>query len=109
MAEFAERRRKSQVKGGGGMVKRDPRIEKDYPATWDLLTTSKLQDGTVVRTMTVLLFIQDGWWKACLNDRQGEVSSFVSAETAVALLQAIEEGLAQDSLEWRSSGSSKRR
>jgi len=109
MAEFAERRRAAPVRAAGSGVKRDPRVEKDFPAIWDLMTTTKLKDGTSVATMTVLLFVQDGLWKACLNDRQGEVSSFVSADTALALLQAIEEGLAGDSLEWRSSKPYKRK
>lgn len=109
MAEFAERRRQAPVRAAGSGVKRDPRVEKDFPATWDLMTTTKLKDGTSVATLTILVFCQDGLWKACVNDRQGEVSSFVSAETALGLLQAIEEGLAGDSLEWRASKPYKRK
>lgn len=101
MAEYSERRRAAAASSQSGSVQRDPRVEKDFPALWDLMTTTKLKDGKVRRTMTVLLFVDDGKWKACLNDRENGVTAFVSGDTAQALLMSIEEGLQGDSLEWR--------
>ena len=103
MAEFTERRRKEGAAVKGGVVQRDPRIEKAYPALWDYLTTSTTSAGKVRRTTTVLVFVDEGSWKACVNDRDTGEVGFVSSDTAMGLLEALERTLAGDAMEWRAS------
>jgi hypothetical protein len=50
---------------------------------------------------TLLLFVEAGRLKGCLNDRDMARSVFVSAESLEGLLDAMETGLADETLEWR--------
>lgn len=53
------------------------------------------------RTATVLFFAEDGEFKACVHDREGERSLFRSASTVVELLEALEKTLARGGSDWR--------
>lgn len=77
---------------------------RQYPALVEYLDLDRFDDGRPRATSTLLVFVDAGVLKACLNDRQmGEVA-FVSAASFEGLLEALEKGLAEGSLDWRQAG-----
>lgn len=79
----------------------DSEFEKDYPWLFAFLTAELWEDKSARATGTLLLFTQDGYLKACVNDRDLNRSCFVSAPSLTLLFDLIEDGLAEDHLEWR--------
>lgn len=72
-----------------------------YARLFEHLVEDRWDDGTVRETSTLLLFVEAGRWKGCLNDRALGRSCFLSADTPEGLLAAFEGGLADDGLDWR--------
>lgn len=80
---------------------------------WPQLLEGLAGDGLMLegapKTATLTLFVEGGQWKACLNDRaEGEVA-FVTADRFTALLDALETGLREGSLDWRRANGGKAR
>lgn len=106
MGEFIKKskaRQKLRVVGGRVI---DPHFEKTYPALFDYFCSDRWDDKTPRLTTTLWLFAEDGRIKACVSDRDTQESAFVTADTLLGLLEAIEEGLAQDGLSWRKKSAS---
>lgn len=74
-----------------------------WPALWEFLTATSWPppDGGPRTVGTVLLFVETGRWKACLRDRECGQVAFVSAASAEGLLDALDAGLTNGSLDWR--------
>lgn len=73
-----------------------------YPHLFEFLVDTRWEDGTERETGTLLLFAEAGRLKACLNDRALGRSVFLSAESLESLFSALQAGLADESLDWRS-------
>lgn len=58
-------------------------------------------DGAKRETGTITLLCDSGMAKAAVNDRDANVSAFLSAESWTGLFKALEEGLSSGRLEWR--------
>lgn len=71
------------------------------PTLHQFLSDTQWDDGGARVPGTLLLFCEQGRYKACLNDRDGSRSVFVSGDSVEAILDALEAGLADDDLEWR--------
>jgi len=79
------------------------------PTLYQWLSDDRWDDGSQRATSTLLLFVEDGCLKGCLNDREGGRSVFVTADSVESLLDELEAGLSQDSLAWRAKpGQSKK-
>ena len=72
-----------------------------FPTLVEFLTSLKYSDGSARQTGTITLMRDADTFKAALHDREVALSSFVSGKTFTALLEALEKGLAADTLEWR--------
>lgn len=72
-----------------------------YPALSEYLTTPVWEDGKARITATLLLFVEDGMVKICVNDRANERSLWRAGETVEDALRAIETGLAGGTTGWR--------
>lgn len=72
-----------------------------YPSLWAFLSASAYDDGESRQTGTMLLFVEQGKVKACLNDRECSDVSFVTGGDVLTLLQRVEEGLRLGDLDWR--------
>lgn len=72
-----------------------------YPILVEWLTLTLWEDNSTRATGTILLFAEDGSWKAALHDRDAGMSCFVSGKSPGDLLAKIELGLRETSLEWR--------
>lgn len=79
----------------------DADFEKQWPYLASWLAETKWDDGTFRETGTLLLFVQDGVLKCCLNDRALNRSCFLSGPTYGCLMDACEAGLEADNLPWR--------
>jgi len=79
----------------------DPSFSKKCPTVLEFLGCNMWPDQTPREPGTITLFIEGHRWKAGVNDRDGEFSAYLSAETFQGLLEALERGLDQDKLDWR--------
>lgn len=80
---------------------KDAQFEKDYPNLSSYMKDVTYDDGSERTTATLLLFVHEGHLKCCLNDRDNERSAFATAFTIVGLFTALEDGLENDTLDWR--------
>ncbi len=74
-----------------------------YPSLCEFLATPRTS-GQKSTTGTLTLFLEDGCFKLCLNDRPRSRSTFVSGQSLRLALQAADAGLASNRLNWRTRG-----
>lgn len=72
-----------------------------FPELWGHLSDPVWEGGEERRTSTLLLFWEEGLWKACLNDRALQRTAWSSGATPEGVLTSLEAGLADGMLEWR--------
>jgi hypothetical protein len=65
------------------------------------LEDAKWDDGSRRETSTLMLLVEDGWLKACLNDRALGCSLWVTGDSLAAVLDALEGHLEAGDGEWR--------
>lgn len=82
-------------------IGQDEAFRRRCPTLHDHLFDQTWDDGSSRETSTLLIFRDDGGWKACLNDRSMQRTAFICGASVQELLDAIEEGLAGDELDWR--------
>lgn len=74
---------------------------KPYPTILEFLTLTQWEDGTQRATGTLTLMAENGVFKCSLRDRDAGCYCFVSGKSPTTLLEALEKGLAGNSLDWR--------
>ena len=79
----------------------DAKFRALYPTLHDFLVEREWDDGKPRKTGTVMLLVEDGWWKAWLHDRDGKGSSWFSGVDLDAVLQVVEESLDSGTVAWR--------
>lgn len=95
--------------GGGGQLAPAPEwVAKAVPCLWEFLTDGKWDDGATRQLGTVLLFLDGFVWKCWVNDKAQGRTAFVSGESLLDCLMAVEEGLREDWLDWRQSNHQQR-
>lgn len=72
-----------------------------YPTVFQYLTDAVWDDGSPRETSTLMLLVEDGWLKACLNDRAMGRSLWVTGDALADVLAALELHLASGSGDWR--------
>lgn len=87
--------------GDTGGVPDDPDFAGVYPATWEYLTLAEYPEGGRRETATLMILVEDGLFKACLNDRANDRSAWVSGDSFDRVLTRLEAVLATDTAEWR--------
>lgn len=97
---------KRRVRPGPGApsdvgLDRDDVIGNSREILFDFLVERVWSDGRPRQTASLLIFVDEGQWKACLNDRDSGSVAFVSSSSVGGLLDAISDGLRGDSLDWR--------
>lgn len=103
VSDFIKRALKSMPQNGAASVP-DEHFRETYPALFDFMTVTRIDlDGREAArlTATVNVFVQDGFFKAFLNDRQTGRSLCVAAVTFTRLWEALEEALTSDEVPWR--------
>jgi len=79
----------------------DPGFFAPFGGVWEFLTSPVYDDGAPRALPTLMFFLHDGRLTAALNDRDNVQTVFVSGDSPEAILDALERGLAGDSLQWR--------
>lgn len=79
----------------------DGTILASCPVLWEFLTLTKWPDASPRKAGTIILFTEGDRWKMCVKDPNGSRVAFVTAGTLDELFLAVNEGLDQDSLDWR--------
>lgn len=96
-----------RVVAGNGVPKasaaEDTSFKSQFPAVYEYLTSTVYPDGSVRRTSSISVFVEDGLWKAALNDRDQDLVLFVAESSFQALLEALELLLQEDQVPWRKS------
>ena len=72
-----------------------------YAAVWEWFTTTTFDDGSARTLPTLTLFMDGRLLKGCLNDRAEGLVAFVTGSSFTAILEAMNEGLEGDCLDWR--------
>lgn len=96
-------RRGGSTNNGAGkaIVASDSEFEKKHPTLWQFLTDSSWSNGEARETGSILIFLQEGMWKAMVKDKDSGMIAFVTKNTFKTLLEAIERGLVDEKLDWR--------
>lgn len=87
--------------GTGGVPDCSCEFATAYPTLAAFLSEGTWEDGAPRETGTITLLWEEGLWKAALNNRDASQSAFVSGRTLGALFEAVEKGIYDDELEWR--------
>ena len=80
-----------------------------YPAVWEYLTEREWEKGKKRETSTLTFFVDEDEWKIAFNDRGNQRAAFITASSFTEVLAALEQGLQEDSLDWRKSRGEKNR
>jgi len=86
---------------GSGPMATDADLSASCPALHEFLTLSVLPGGVVRQTSTLLVFTEGQLWKAVLNEREGDLSLWATAETLQGLWHELEARLTAPVVEWR--------
>lgn len=76
----------------------------DYPVLWDYLSCGEYDDKSRRELSSLVLFLDEDAWKACLNDRDLSRVCFASGNSLEEVLGALEGMLATGSADWRRGG-----
>jgi hypothetical protein len=72
-----------------------------YPALVEFLTRDRYQDNSIRERGTVLLFVEGGRLKACLNDKDAALVGFTTIDTLDDVSMALDKALREDKVDWR--------
>jgi len=67
----------------------------------EFLGSELYADGTDRQPGSLSIFVGDGKWKACLNDRDQDLMCFVTSDDLLKLLDAVERALHKEDADWR--------
>lgn len=98
---YAKRTATPDGKAGVQAVFTDTVFLRSYPAVYEYLTLTKWEDGTQRQPSTMLLLVEEGFMKACLNDRANQRSAWVSGASLTDTMKCLDDGLKDDTLVWR--------
>lgn len=102
MAKFLQRRAAADADDGPCYDVPEPGKPMDkLEALFEFLTLTEWEDGETRERGTLIVFVEDGMWKACLSDKDSGRTCFYSSVAFDQLLAGLDKGLRQDSLEWR--------
>jgi len=79
----------------------DVQWAEEYPTLLSYLSERTYSDNKPRVTSTLLIFVDDGILRICINDRDNNRSAFVTAATFSEALASLESRLLEESLDWR--------
>lgn len=105
MAEFMKRKEKGHATSkkvqAVSIETSDPAFFKKYPALAEFLSLEAWDEQTARERGTLTLFWEEGCFKLAVNDRDSEQTTFLSKGTFLGVLESLEKGFKEDSLDWR--------
>lgn len=100
---FLKRASGTGAPGAPGARVVDADTEARFPALFEFFTLLKWDEKTKRKPGTASLFVDEGRWKAFVNDKDAGRFACVTAGTLLELLELIDRLLREDELEWRKS------
>jgi hypothetical protein len=79
------------------------KFAEQHPLLFEHLAAIRYEDGSARKTSSLMVLIEDGCTKVCLNDRQEGRSCWLSGASLEQALFVLEERLADNTIEWRKS------
>ena len=79
----------------------DPALQAAHPRLHEFLTEVVWDDGKPRKTGTLMLVVEDSWWKIWLHDRDGKGSAWFTAGSMLDGLTAVEQALEDGTVAWR--------
>lgn len=95
------RRPKQDERAGGGPCATLAGLILQYPLLHEQLTADTFDDGGPRKTATLLLFVDEGCLKGCLNDRAEQQTLWASAVGVEGVLAGLEGMLGDEVPGWR--------
>lgn len=89
-------------------ISTEDKFAKKFPTIVEYLTTDQWEDGSDRELSSLSMFVEDGKWKAAINDKAMKRSCYVTAESFDDALGRIEKALATSSADWRAWTTHKR-
>jgi len=107
MSDFLKRRgprlENGQATGYSPSSYGDESFAKKFPVLLEFLTREFWEPGQPREKGSIILFAEEGVFKACASDKDSMEVAFVTKATFSGLLDALEKGMANGSLDWRLS------
>lgn len=100
MSRFANRPEKSQVAPAVADDLNCPVLRVGHPAIWDYLTIDRYDSGQSRKTSTLMVLVEEGHVKCCLNDRERNRSMWIAAMSLSEALDLIETHLDAGTGRW---------
>lgn len=97
---MAMSRSKSTISASGRVVV-DQVLEREFPTLHEFMTESTWDDGKIRKTGSLMIVVEDGWWKCWLHDRDGRTSAWFTGTSVKDVMMMAEEGLLGSSVAWR--------
>jgi len=88
--------------GGGSKPLVGGDAARDFPSVWEWLSSEQYDDGSARQTATLLVFVEEGRVKLCLNDRDGHRKAWVSGSDPLEAFLSLEQCLSTGAVDWRS-------
>ncbi len=88
------------VNGAVSAKATDPVMEKQCPTLFAFMTETE-EDGKPRSPSSLVVFTEDGLWKACLSEKDASLQLWRTGETFQKLLGALEKALASGNADWR--------
>lgn len=79
----------------------DEKLRVAFPRVHEFLTEREWDDAKPRKTGTVMILVEDGWWKAWVHDRDGKASSWFSGTSLDDVLKAVDDALDGGTVAWR--------
>lgn len=95
--------------GGAGGVAGDSDFLERFPVLHEFITATSDDAGAARKTATLMLFSEDGRFRAVLHERQHGLSLWRDADSVQGCFEGLETALASGRAEWRKDAKSRGR
>jgi len=93
--------RPAKAEAKGAAVCGDDVAVKRFPTLIEYLGQDTWEDGSAREVSTVLCVMEGGLFKACLIDKEGDRTLWVTTSTLGKLWEALEAAVSADRPDWR--------
>lgn len=104
MAKFLDQVVQAKNAAAGLEKPHDPDFERSYPALWEFLSVTQVDEKRTRQTATMTVFMEGKTWKVCLHDRETGMSLWAAADAFWEALETLEAMLKSPAPQWRQGG-----
>jgi len=109
MGKYRDKQKITGITPEDGFLVEDESFRAAYPAMAEFMMGDEGTPPEDGKTATLLLFVEEGLFKVCLNDRAQDVSGWASGATFDQVLASLESALQDGTLAWRSRPTRRKR